>query len=388
MKYIPYGRQEITRGDIDSVVEALQAPFITQGPRIDEFEERLAEAVGARYAVAFNSGTAALHAAYAAAGIGGGRSVLTSAITFAATSNAALYLGGGVEFADIDPSSAQLDPQSVAEVATADVALVVPVHLGGSVGDMDALSSLAAERGWSIVEDASHAIGARYRTSDGREHRVGACAHSEMCCFSFHPVKHLTTGEGGATTTNDSGLCRRLTRFRSHGTTRLPDEMTCVEGPWYYEQIELGFNYRITDFQCALGRSQLERLTESVERRREVAARYDDAFSSVAGVRPVESPAASRGSFHLYVVRVDRRLRKQVFEGLRAEGIGVNVHYIPVYRHPYYRRHGFRETYLQHAEDYYAEAITLPMFPGLSDSDVDRVVSEVERQVALATASE
>ena len=385
--FLPYGRQEILDADVAAVVEALREPFITQGPGVDRFERALAEVVGAKYAVALNSGTAALHAAYFAVGLGPGKAILTTPITFAATANAALYLGADVVFADVNESTGLLDPEPVAAAAGPNVAVLVPVHLGGQVAAMGDLSAAATDRGWVVIEDAAHAIGARYTAGDGREHRVGACAHSALCCFSFHPVKHITTGEGGAVTTNDAGLYRRLLRFRTHGITRDPAELLHPEGGWYYEQHDLGYNYRITDFQCALGLAQLRRLPENVERRRTIAARYDRALGGVPGVRPLAIPRWSRGSYHLYVVRVAAGARREVFDALRAGGLGVNVHYVPVYRHPYYRARGFEGLRLPNAEAYYAEAITLPMYPALSDADVDRVVATLRRAVAEAGAA-
>ena len=364
-----------------AVGTALRDPMLTQGPRVAEFERQLAETVGARHAVSFNSGTAALHAAYFAAGVGPGRSILTSPITFAATTNASLYLGGGVHFADIDPETVLLSPAAVDEVDAGDIAVVAPVHFGGQVADVEALAATATRRGWLVVEDAAHALGASYSDRNGQRFKVGACAHSALCCFSFHPVKHVTTGEGGAVTTNDERLCQRLQSFRTHGITRDPARLERSEGPWYYEQHDLGFNYRLTDFQCALGISQLSRLEDFVARRRRIAARYDGALTNSAA-RPLKVPSRSRGSYHLYVIRVAAPERRRIFESLRASGIGVNVHYIPVYRHPYYRARGFRETVYEHAEAYYAQAITIPMFPGLTDSDIERVVREVKRASA------
>jgi UDP-4-amino-4,6-dideoxy-N-acetyl-beta-L-altrosamine transaminase len=372
---LPYGRQEILDIDVAAVAAALRDALITQGPRVAQFEEALATAVGARHAVTFNSGTAALHAAYFAAGIGPGCTVVTSPITFVATANASLYLGGGVAFADVDPATILLDPDAVRAAAPPTTAVLAPVHFGGQVASMEAIAALAAERGWTVVEDAAHALGARYTTADGREHRVGACAHSAMCCFSFHPVKHITTGEGGAVTTNDAALAGALRRFRTHGITREAAELMVDEGPWYYEQHALGFNYRLTDFQCALGQAQLARLESFVERRRAIADLYDRLFAELPTVRPLAVPAWSRGSYHLYVVRVPGRGRRRIFEGMRTAGIGVNVHYIPVHRQPYYRQHGFADLRLPQAEAYYAEAITLPMFPGMRDADVGQVVS-------------
>lgn len=384
---IPYGRQDISGADVDAVARAMRDALITQGPRVGEFEECLAAVTGARFAVAFNSGTAGLHAAYFAAGVGPGAVVITTPITFVATANAALYLGGNVRFADVDPGTIQLDSDQLADIRDEAVRVVAPVHFGGHVGRMHEIAVLARRRGWMIVEDAAHALGGRYRTPDGGEHCVGACAHSDMCCFSFHPVKHITTGEGGAVTTNDPRLAARLRCFRTHGITREPGELRADEGPWYYEQHDLGFNYRLTDFQCALGVSQLERLPDFLRRRREIAALYDRAFAGDREIVPVVAPPGSAGAYHLYVVRVPPAVRRRVFEGLRNAGIGVQVHYIPVYRQPYYRTHGFGGLALPNAEAYYARAITLPVFFGLTDVEVAEVSAEVKREVQGALAS-
>jgi perosamine synthetase len=383
MKSIPYGRQQITDEDVAAVSAALRDAFLTQGPRVGEFEERLAGIVGARYAVAVNSGTAALHAAYFAASVGPGKAVLTTPITFVATVNSSLYLGGSAHLRDIDADTVLLDPAGLSD-APADTSAVVPVHFGGQAADMERISGIARRNGWVVIEDAAHALGAKYRTSHGKEFRVGECAHSAMCCFSFHPVKHVTTGEGGAVTTNDEALYRALLRFRSHGITRDPRELQRNEGAWYYEQHDLGFNYRITDFQCALGLSQLERLDEYVARRREIAARYDRLFAEEPEVRPTGVPSWSTGSYHLYVVRVDASVRRQTFDALRADGIGVNVHYIPVNQQPYHRAHGLGDADVPNADRYYAEAITLPMHSGLSDEDVDFVAERVTHHLRLA----
>ncbi len=378
---IPYGRQEIDDRDVRAVSEAVRDRLITQGPRVAQFEAALADEVGAAFAVAFNSGTAALHAAYYAAGVGPERGVLTAPITFVATANAALYLGAPVRFADVDGGSVLLDPAAVAAADPSGIAVLAPVHLTGQVAPMVPLAQLAKSRGWLVVEDAAHALGASYVTADGKEHKVGACAHSDMCCLSFHPVKHITTGEGGAVTTNSEELARRLRLFRSHGITREPGELEADEGPWYYEQQELGFNYRLTDLQCALGLSQLRRLGDFVARRRIIAARYDAAFSDMPGVETLEIPAGSRGSYHLYVIRVEAARRRAIFESLRDSGIGVNVHYLPVYRQPYYRRHGFAGMTLPESERYYAQAISLPIFPGLSKADQQRVIDAVRAEM-------
>lgn len=386
MRELPYGRQDITDADIEAVTEALRSPFITQGPSVSAFEEKLAAAVGARFAVVVNSGTAALHAAYFAAGVGPGRDVLTSAMTFAATANAALYLGGGVRFGDIDGDTGQLDPAGLDAAASPATHVVTPVHYSGHVADVENIAAIAKRHGWLVVEDACHALGASYADRAGQTHRVGACAHSAMCCFSFHPVKHITTGEGGAVTTNDESLYRKLKRFRTHGITRDPSELQANEGAWYYEQQDLGFNYRITDFQCALGASQLARLGEFVEARRRIAALYDEAFAGSPLARPLAAPAPSRGSYHLYVVRVPASERRRVFDELRTSGIGVNVHYVPVYKHPYYRTHGFSGFALANTEALYAGAMSIPMFPGLSGDDVNRVVDTLLRSVAAGPA--
>jgi len=375
---IPYGRQNITDADVAAVVRALHEPLLTQGPLVQQFETALADAVGAQFAVVVNSGTAALHAAYFAAGVGPGAGVVTTPVTFVATANAAYYLNGNVRFVDIDRDTVLLDPAGLEEVGSG-VRVVAPVHFGGNVANMKSIATIASNRGWLVVEDAAHALGARYDI-DGVEYRVGACAHSQMCCFSFHPVKHITTGEGGAITTNDPVLRDSLLRFRSHGITRDPAQLEMCDGPWFYEQQDLGFNYRITDVQCALGLSQLQRLPAIVERRRQVAAQYDELFSGNPNVRPISTPPWSRSSYHLYVVNVPASIRRPAFESLRASGIGVNVHYIPVHLQPYHRAR-VGTLCLPNAESYYAGALTIPMFPELSRTDVERVATLVQRVV-------
>lgn len=378
---LPYGRQEISQQDIDAVVAALRAPLITQGPLVDEFEKHLADSVQARFAVAFNSGTAALHAAYHAAGLGPSGGLLTSPITFVATANAARYLGAPVYFADVMKEYPVINESGVILASGERISLLAVVHFGGHVAPMEELEDVARRAGWVLVEDAAHALGALYTTRDGAVHRVGSCRHSHMCCFSFHAVKHITTGEGGAVTTNHEQFARRLRRFRTHGITREPAEMHSNDGPWYYEQHELGFNYRITDFQCALGLSQLSRLEAWVRRRREIASLYDSMFSTVDDVKPLSLPPGSIGSYHLYVIRVPSDRRRKVFEELRAMGIGVQVHYIPVPRHPYYRGTAAAPP-LPNADEYYSEAISLPMYPALTDSQVEEVASAVSNLVS------
>ena len=383
---LPYSRQEIAAADLAAVAEALRAPLITQGPMVDRFESELAAFVGAEHAVVFNSATAALHAAYAVLGVGPGASVLTTPITFVATANAALYLGGGVRFADVDPTTALIDPDAADDQGDPTVKVLTPVHFGGEVAPLEVLAAVAEARGWAVVEDASHALGATYRSQQGSEHRVGACAHSTMCCFSFHAVKQITTGEGGAVTTNDGDLDRRLRMFRSHGITRDRSRMERADGPWYYEQHGLGYNYRLTDFQCALGRSQLARLPEWIVRRRQLASRYEARLAGIDGVVPLRRPKGSTGAHHLFVVRVQPADRLRIFEALAGQGIGVNVHYIPVYRQPYHRAHGSSGVLRPGAEEYYESALTLPLFHGMTDADVDRVVTALERAVLGAPA--
>ncbi|MFN0181431.1 MAG: UDP-4-amino-4,6-dideoxy-N-acetyl-beta-L-altrosamine transaminase [Gemmatimonadales bacterium] len=381
MSWLPYARHQIDAADRSAVGAALDSAALTQGPGVDRFESALAETVGARYAVVFSNGTAALHAAYAAAGVGPGASVLTSPITFVATANAAMYLGGWVAFADVDPTTALIDPNTVDDCDDRNVRVVVPVHFGGEVADLWSLAAIAEARRWIVIEDAAHALGGRYRTSDGGEFQVGACAHSAMCCFSFHPAKHITTGEGGAVTTNDVALWRRLRRFRTHGITRDPEELEHSDGPWYYEQQELGFNYRLTDIQSALGLSQLAKLDRWQGQRARVAGWYEQRLAHHPGIVPLGRPRWSRGAHHLFVVRVDPALRRTGYEALVAAGIGANVHYIPVYRQPFYQRAGFAATVRPGAEAYYGSALTLPLFPAMTEGDVDRVVATLSGAV-------
>jgi len=381
MSWLPYARHQIESADHDAVQAALDAPFLTQGPTVDRFEAALAEYVGAQYAVAFNSGTAALHAAYAVAGIGPGASVLTSPITFVATANAAFYLGGWVAFADVDPDSALIDPDIVDGCTDRNVRVLAPVHFGGEVADVECLAAIAEARGWVVIEDAAHALGAGYRTAGGVEHRVGSCDHSLMCCFSFHPAKQMTTGEGGAVTTNDPECRRRLRQFRSHGITRDAVDLPGDEGPWYYEQQELGFNYRLTDLQSALGIAQLARLPQWIEARRRIAGWYEARLDGHPLIRPLKRPARSSGAHHLFVVRVPDGARRACYDRLLQHQIGANVHYIPVYRQPFYQRAGFLGTKRWGADSYYRSALTLPLFPTMVERDVERVVEVLDAAV-------
>lgn len=379
---IPYGRQEITQQDIDAVVDVLQSDFLTQGPVVPRFERTVAERCGAAHAVAVNSATSALHIACLALGLGPGDRLWTSPITFVASANCALYCGATVDFVDIDPTSCNLCPRAleekliVAEKMGALPKVVVPVHLRGEPCDMAAIGALAKKYGFRIIEDASHAIGAKYRGSP-----VGDCRYSDIVVFSFHPVKIITTGEGGMALTQDAGLAERMALLRSHGVTRDPARMTKEPaGPWYYQQIDLGFNYRITELQAALGLSQMSRLETYVARRHEIARRYDQILAGF----PVEIPSRDPENYsalHLYVVRLkDGGLcrHREVFNALRAQGVGVNLHYIPVHTQPFFRNMGFEDGDFPNAEAYYERAISLPMYATLKDHEQDVVLKALE----------
>lgn len=384
---IPYGRQDITQADIDAVVDVLRSDFLTQGPVVPRFEQALSHHCGASHAVAVNSATSALHIACLALGLGPGDLLWTSPITFVASANCGLYCGAEVDFVDIDPKTWNLDPAALerklqaAEKKGRLPKIVVPVHLCGQPCDMAAIHALGQRYGFAIVEDASHAVGARYRGEP-----VGNCRYSDIAVFSFHPVKIVTSAEGGAALTNDATLAQRMALLRSHGITRDPALMTHVpDGPWYYQQVDLGFNYRMTDVQAALGLSQTARLDAYVARRREIAARYDTALAGLPLTLPWQHPD-SHSSFHLYVVRLRAgeaaRSHREAFEALRAADIGVNLHYIPVHTQPYYRKMGFSPGQFPEAERYYAEAISLPLYPTMTDEQQDRVVAAVREAVS------
>lgn len=375
---IPYGRQDIRDEDVAAVAEALRSDFLTQGPRVPAFEDAVARATGAAHGVAANSATSALHVACLALGLGPGDRLWTSPITFVASANVGHLCGAEVDFVDIDPDSFNMSADALEEKlenAARDGKLpkiVMPVHMCGQSADMGRIGALAGTYGFRIVEDASHAIGGRYRNRP-----VGACDHSDIAVFSFHPVKIVTTAEGGVATTQDPAIAARMARLRSHGTTRdttlMRDES---HGPWYYQQLELGLNYRMTELQAALGLSQMARLEEYVTRRNALADRYDRLLEGLPVARPGRLPEAY-SAFHLYVIRVAPERRRQVFEDLRANGVGVNVHYIPVHTQPYWRARGFAEGQFPAAEEYYSRAITLPLFPGLTEDQQDEVVGHL-----------
>lgn len=383
---IPYGRQDITWADVEAVVGVLQSDFLTQGPAIPRFEQAVAAHVGAAHAVAVNSATSALHIACLALGLGPGDSLWTSPITFVASANCALYCGASVDFVEIDPRTYNLCPQALAaklEHAEREGRLpkiVVPVHLCGQSCDMAAIHALAQRYGFHIIEDASHAIGGRYRGEF-----VGNCRYSDITVFSFHPVKIVTTAEGGLALTNKPQLAERMALLRSHGITRDPAQMTqAADGPWYYQQVDLGFNYRMTELQAALGISQMSRLDAYVARRHALAARYDAVLADLPLVTPWQHPDAY-SAYHLYVVRCAAVARRDVFKRLRAAGIGANVHYIPVHTQPYYQQRGFLLGDFPLAEAYYAEAISLPLFPTLTEADQDAVIAALRDALAAQT---
>lgn len=383
---IPYGRQDITEEDIEAVVRVLRSDHLTQGSAVPRFEEAVSRLVGARYAVAVNSATSALHLACLALGLGPGDWLWTSPITFVASANCGLYCGARVDFADIDPRTYNLCPKALEQKLQQAAAagrlpkVLVAVHLAGQPCDMRAIHALAVRYGFRVIEDASHAIGASYLGEP-----VGSGRYSDITVFSFHPVKIITTGEGGMAVTNHPELARRMTLLRNHGITRDPERMTRPpDGTWYYQQVDLGYNYRMTDIQAALGLSQLQRLRSYVERRRFLAQRYDRMLSDLPLTVPWQHPDGS-SAMHLYIIRLRSdhawRGRAAVFDGLRRRGIGVNVHYIPVHTQPYYQRFGFKVGDFPQAERYYDEALSLPMFPNLTEAQQDQIVAALREEL-------
>lgn len=377
---IPYGRQTISEQDIQAVVDVLRSDWLTQGPAVERFERAVADYCGAKYAVAVNSATSALHIACLAAGLGRGDILWTTPNTFVASANCGLYCGASVDFVDIDPLTYNMSADSL-EVKLRKARktgrlpkVVIPVHFAGQPCDMKRIAELSSEYGFTVIEDASHAIGGRYR-----DEPVGNCRYSDMTVFSFHPVKIITTAEGGAVTTNHAHLQEHLLRLRSHGITRDPSIMEGEShGPWYYQQVELGFNYRMTDIQAALGASQLTHLDEFVAKRHLLAQRYDRLLAGLPLVLPWRHHDAY-SAFHLYPVRVNSKDRGYLFDCLRKAGICVNVHYIPVHTQPCYRRLGFFEGMFPEAERYYTEALTLPLFPSMTEEQQDRVVATIRQ---------
>lgn len=382
---IRYGQQDITQDDIDAVIRVLKSTNLTQGPNIPAFEQAVLAHAGARHAIAVNSATSALHIACLALDLGPGDWLWTTPNTFVASANCALYCGARVDFVDIDPRTYNLCPQALEEkLVEAEKAgrlpkIVVPVHLAGQPCDMAAIHALGRKYGFRIIEDASHAIGGRYKGEP-----IGNCRYSDITVFSFHPVKIITTAEGGMALTNDDGLATRLGLLRSHGITRDPELMTQgMDGPWYYQQVALGYNYRMTDIQAALGVSQISRLTDYVTRRHEIAARYDRLMADMPLTLPWQHPDGY-SAWHLYVIRLQldkiRATHLEVFDALRAREIMVNLHYIPVHTQPHYRKMGFNPGDFPQAEQYYREAISIPMHPALTDAEQD-FITDVLRTV-------
>lgn len=376
---IPYGRQEINQSDIDAVVEVLKSDFLTQGPTVPRFELAVAGYCGAKHAVAVNSATSALHIACLALGLGSGDWLWTSPISFVASANCGLYCGAQISFVDIDPKTYNLCPKALsqklewAELEGCLPKVLVVVHLCGQPSDMQSIHALSERYKFKIIEDASHAIGGKYLG-----HPIGSCQYSDITVFSFHPVKIITTAEGGMALTNSLELAGKMDLLRSHGITRDPKKMShAFDGPWYYQQVDLGFNYRMTELQAALGISQLVRLDDYVARRHDLADRYDELLTHLPVTIPFQSPKGY-SSLHLYVIRLQldkiNRSRLQVFESLRSVGIGVNVHYIPIHTQPFYQKMGFKQGDFPVAERYYSEAISLPLFPGLKSQQQQDVV--------------
>lgn len=381
---IPYGRQEISQADIDAVVGVLQSDFLTQGPMVPLFERSIADYCGAVHALAVNSATSALHVACLALGLGPGDRLWTSPITFVASANCGLYCGAQVDFVDIDSRTYNLCPQALerklvaAEKTGTLPKIVVAVHLCGQPCEMEAIYRLSQRFGFKTIEDASHAIGGRYRGEP-----IGNCRYSDITVFSFHPVKIITTAEGGMALTNDPWLAEQMGLLRSHGITRDPALMThAPDGPWSYQQVTLGFNYRMTDLQAALGVSQLQRLDQFVARRHQLAHRYDELLAGLPMTTPWQHTDSYSG-LHLYVIRLQldkiSHTHRAVFEALREQGIGVNLHYIPVYTQPYYQKSGYEKRDFPQAEQYYREAISLPMYHALSEEQQDQVVGALQR---------
>jgi len=372
--FLPYGRQYIDQDDIQAVLEVLHSDWLTTGPKVEEFERALAQRAGTKYAVALNSGTAALHAAYFAAGVGPGDEVITSPITFAATANAALFLGARPVFADVRKDTVNIDPAQIERHITPHTKVLAPVDFAGHPADLDAVMDIARRYDLVVVEDAAHALGAKYH---GRP--VGSLA--DLTTFSFHPVKHITTGEGGAVVTNNKDYYEKMLAFRSHGMVREKEKLTEYHGPWYHEMHYPGYNYRLTDIQCAMGISQLNKLDSLLEKRKALVDFYNRELSELKNIEFPVNLAGVSPAWHLYVIRLkgEKPPRRELYEALHRAEIGVQVHYLPVYRHPYYQKLGYPKGLCPVAEDYYWRALSLPLFPAMELDDARRVVREIKR---------
>lgn len=366
---IPYGHQSIDRSDIDEVVQALESDWLTQGPAVDRFEHALADYCGVEHAVALNSGTSGLHAAYAAAGIGSGDEIIMPANTFAATANAALYLGAKPVFCDIRLDTYNIDETKIEALISEKTKAIVPVHFAGHPCEMEKIAAVGKKHNLLVIEDACHALGASYKNK-----KIGSL--SDAAVFSFHPVKSITTGEGGMVSTNNHDLFQKMLMFRTHGITKKSELLKQNDGPWYHEMQILGYNYRITDIQCALGVSQLKKLNSFVTRRREIAAMYHEQLQDIKDLILPTELADAQSASHLFVIRVPAVGRKKIFMDFQAAGIGAQVHYIPVYHHPYYRENGFANCSLPNTEEYYASCISLPIYPDLTDDQIKFIVAK------------
>lgn len=375
--YLPYGQQWVDNDDIEEVVKVLKSDYLTTGPKIEEFEEKFARYIGTKYAVCISNGTAALHAACFAAGIKEGDEVITTPITFAASANCILYQGGKPVFADIDSNTYNIDPKDIEKRITDKTKAIIPVDFTGQPVNIDEINDIAKKYDLMVIEDGAHSLGAEYKGK-----KTGSLV--DMTTFSFHPVKHITTGEGGMITTNNKELYEKLKLFRTHGITRDKEILhNKNEGSWYYEQLELGYNYRITDIQCALGISQLNKIDKFLRRRREIAEKYNEYLKDIDGIVLPYQEEYIKSSWHLYVIQLELEKfkvgRREIFEALKAENIGVNVHYIPVYYHPYYQKLGYKKGLCPNAEKLYERIITIPLYPKMSDKDVEDVVNGIEK---------
>lgn len=384
---IPYGRQDINQADIDAVIEVLKSDFLTQGPQVPQFEKTVADYAGADYAVAVNSATSALHIACLALGLGQDDWLWTSPITFVASANCGLYCGAQVDFVDIDPHTynlcaKELEKKLIAAEQNGKLPkVVIPVHFSGQSCDMQAIHALAKKYGFKVIEDASHAIGGKYQGQT-----IGNCRYSDITIFSFHPVKIITSAEGGMALTNNAQLAEEMALYRSHGITRDPKLMTHEsDGSWYYQQVALGFNYRMTELQAVLGISQMKRLDEFIAQRHHLAQRYNELLADLPITLPWQY-ADNDSSWHLYVIRLQldkvNKTHLQVFEGLREAGVGVNLHYIPVHTQPYYQALGFKLKQFPQAEQYYQEAISIPLFPALTEEQQDIVIGKIKESLS------
>jgi UDP-4-amino-4,6-dideoxy-N-acetyl-beta-L-altrosamine transaminase len=376
--YLSYGKQTIDESDIQAVVEVLRGDYLTTGPFVKAFEDKVADYVGAKYAVAVSNGTAALHMACFAAGIETGSEVIVSPMTFAASANAVLYCGGTPIFVDIDPETYNIDPDKIEEKITDRTKAIIPVDFSGQSVDMDRIKEIADKHGLMIIEDAAHALGSEYKGQ-----KVGSQA--DLVEFSFHPVKPITTAEGGIVTTNSEALYNKMMLFRTHGITRNPNALIENHGPWYYEQQSLGYNYRLTDVQSALGTSQMGKIDGFITRRREIVKQYNDKFKNLKEIVTPHETSYSNSGWHIYVIQIIPELlsvsRREIFEALLAENIGVNVHYLPVYLHPYYRNLGYEKGICPKAEELYNNMITLPLFPSMTDEDINDVIDAVKKVI-------